>query len=93
MLDGVWKILRTKCYVLLCFSKSTNGVFTVLLGVEFLEFVFPGRTMFFSIETENQRLEMVVLHGFYQLSHEKHPGWLGYIGDYTSQLYRDYNKH
>ena len=26
------------------------------------------------------------------LSHEKNPGWLGYIGDYTTQLYRDYNK-
>ena len=23
---------------------------------------------------------------------KKHPGWLGYVGDYTSQLYRDYNK-
>ena len=22
----------------------------------------------------------------------KKPGWLGYIGDYTTQLYRDYNK-
>ena len=26
------------------------------------------------------------------VSHEKNPGWLGYIGDYTTQLYRDYNK-
>ena len=27
------------------------------------------------------------------LSHEKRaPGWLGYIGDYTTQLYWDYNK-
>ena len=26
------------------------------------------------------------------LSNEKNPGWLGYIGDYTIQLYRDYNK-
>ena len=26
------------------------------------------------------------------LSHEKNPGWLGYIGDYTTQLYRDFNK-
>ena len=26
------------------------------------------------------------------LSQEKNPGWLGYIGDYTTQLYRDYNK-
>ena len=23
---------------------------------------------------------------------KKKPGWLGYIGDYTTQLYRDYNK-
>ena len=27
------------------------------------------------------------------LSHEKSPGWLGYIGDYTTQLYRDYGKN
>ena len=26
-----------------------------------------------------------------QLSHEKNLGWLGYIGDYTTQLYRDYD--
>ena len=27
-----------------------------------------------------------------QLSNEKRaPGWLGYIGDYTTLLYRDYN--
>ena len=26
------------------------------------------------------------------MSNEKNPGWLGYIGDYTLQLYRDYNK-
>ncbi len=26
------------------------------------------------------------------LSNEKNPGWLGYIGDDTTQLYRDYNK-
>ena len=24
------------------------------------------------------------------MSNEKEPGWLGYIGDYTTQLYRDY---
>ena len=30
---------------------------------------------------------------FYQhVSHERNPGWLGYIGDYTAQLYGDYNK-
>ena len=26
------------------------------------------------------------------LSNEKNLGWLGYVGDYTTQLYRDYNK-
>ena len=26
------------------------------------------------------------------LSNEKNSGWLGYIGDYTTQLYRDFNK-
>ena len=32
---------------------------------------------------------------FLHLSNEKKPGWLGYIGDYTTQLYMlygDYNK-
>ncbi len=26
------------------------------------------------------------------MSNEKNPGWLGYMGDYTTQLYKDYNK-
>ena len=26
------------------------------------------------------------------MSNEKNPGWLGYIGDETTQLYRGYNK-
>ena len=26
------------------------------------------------------------------LSNEKNPSWLGDVGDYTTQLYRDYNK-
>ncbi len=28
----------------------------------------------------------------YDVSHEKKPGWLGFIGDYTIQLYGYYNK-
>ena len=27
-----------------------------------------------------------------EMSHEINPGLLGYMGDYTTQLYRDYNK-
>ena len=30
--------------------------------------------------------------GTTQLSYEKNLGWLGYTGDYTTQLYGDYNK-
>ena len=26
------------------------------------------------------------------MSNERNPGWLDYIGDYTTQLYRDYSK-
>ena len=33
-----------------------------------------------------------VSRGDFYMSHEKNPGWLGYIGDYTTQLYRDYNR-
>ena len=28
----------------------------------------------------------------HQLSNEKNPGWLSYIEDYTTQVYRDYYK-
>ena len=30
---------------------------------------------------------------FCHVSHEKYSGWLGYIGDYTTQLYRDLINH
>ena len=36
--------------------------------------------------------DSTVVHMFVYLSHEKNRGWLGYIGDYTTQLYRDYDK-
>ena len=32
------------------------------------------------------------IKGYQQLSNENNLGWLGYIGDYTTQLYRDYNE-
>ena len=28
----------------------------------------------------------------WHMSNEKYPGCLGFVGDYTTQLYRDYNK-
>ncbi len=30
--------------------------------------------------------------GWYKWVTKKNPGWLGYIGDYTTQSYRDFNK-
>ena len=38
------------------------------------------------------RCEGNVITESLHLSNEKNPGWLGYVGDYTTQLYRDYNK-
>ena len=35
---------------------------------------------------------MFVLLAGMPLSNEKNPGCLGYIGDYTTQLYGDYHK-
>jgi len=32
------------------------------------------------------------VYHIFQLSNEKKPGWLGYRGDYTTQLYRDYKE-
>ena len=41
-------------------------------------------------------MQKVRVQGFiwakHYVSNEKNPGCLGYIGDYTTQLYRDYNK-
>ena len=39
------------------------------------------------------RVLVVIWKSYEHLSHEKRaPGWLGFIGDYTIQLYGDYNK-
>ena len=55
-----------------------------------------NRTLVFKLSPcEDRCLELsYVSVGFtdLHLSNEKHPGWLGYIGEYTTQLYREYNK-
>ena len=39
------------------------------------------------------RKDLFTLHVDYEyMSNEKNPGCLGYKGDYTTQLYRGYNK-
>ena len=41
-----------------------------------------------------RKMSLLLLAGFSYLSSDQNPGWLGYIniGDYTTQLCRDYNK-
>ena len=43
-------------------------------------------------ETSGVLTKRSSLHNINELSNEKNLGWLGYIWDYTTQLYRDYNK-
>ena len=38
----------------------------------------------------NKYLSRGQTHG--HVSSDQNPGWLGYIGDYTSQLYTDYHR-
>ena len=46
------------------------------------------------IKDSGPRLGFEISDGYSleQVSNEKSLGWLGYIGDYTTQLYSDYNK-
>ena len=45
------------------------------------------------LEPENDAFENLLSQGIeFQVSNEKSPGWLGCIRDYTTQVYRDYNK-
>ena len=38
------------------------------------------------------QLDMILEQPKSSGGNKKNPGWLGYTGDYTTQLYRDYNK-
>ena len=48
---------------------------------------FSRNTLIFGFVTHYK-----TLYTYKYLSNEKNPGWLGYKGDYTTQLYRDYKK-
>ncbi len=49
-----------------------------------------GETMgnLYKVVGESSKMLLREVHA----SNEKNPGWLFYIRDYTTQLYRDYNK-
>ena len=56
--------------------------------------MFLGSSHTFSVSVFGC-LGPVILHvffAFHKVNNEKKPGCLGYIGDYTTQLCRDYNK-
>ena len=61
-----------------------NGLFHLLINGVFLGVKKPTDPITFDPFTSVQ--------DDIQVSNEKNPGWLGFIGDYTAQLYRDYNK-
>ena len=42
------------------------------------------------VNRSHVELAGVLYMDVWQMSHEKNPGCLGYVGDYTIQLYRDY---
>ena len=50
-----------------------------------------GNRIFFCLEKAVRRRRCFMV-AWYHVSNEKNLGWFGYIGDYTTQLYRDYNK-
>ena len=42
--------------------------------------------------TQEKPLKSMLEDALFHESHEKSPGWLGYIGNYTTQLYMDSNE-
>ncbi len=70
--------------VILFFSVGEVGVFVLLVGGEGYSFLFKGK------DTDSERGDDFSMSN--QMSIENNLGWFGYIGDYTTQLYRDYSK-
>ena len=60
------------------------------MGVHQLSVPIDVRTMWISPSFEVASFFVISIHAY--LSNEKNPGCLVYIGGYTTQLYRDYNK-
>jgi len=69
-------------------------IFGVFSGFYFAQFLGREETWEPSFSNEQRRLPAVA-HSKYveqNLSNETYPGWLGYKGDYTTQVFRDYDK-
>ena len=52
----------------------------------YVKFLPYGRSFWVKFDTHFTHKRKI------QVSNEKNPGCLGYVGDYTTQLNRDYNK-
>ena len=86
--------------------RLTNKVVVVVavavVAVVVVVPLFLQRISFFSfLISENPRFHVpgltlrclqLLYHAVAIRAMKKNLGWLGYIGDYTAQLYRDYNK-
>ena len=71
------------------FWGATPELFQVMILVD----VAPNQSEAGRLEMDVMKFPFFLGNGGFVVSHEKRaPGWLGYIGDYTTQLYRDYNK-
>ena len=66
--------------------RSADDDFSYLFDLRRLNWLFAMLRAFLSLWGTSPAASMVANLG------EKNPGCLGYIGDYTTQLHRDYNK-
>ena len=81
------------------FKDMSSNTFTckaIIFFILYINTCFNLGSKFFSMAHFAGRTRDVS-HGsngccFSHMSNEKNPGWLDYIGDYTTQLFRDYNK-
>ena len=75
-----------------CFFFVGASIFLIFRKISWLK--FGGWLVWNPRDVANIKKKTKRFRSFLKqhLSNENNPGWLGYIGDYTIQLYRDYNK-
>ena len=65
-------------------------------GVKMNKYLNPATNLvtvvFLTLDSWAKCLLQLIQPPCLHVSHEKNPGWFGYIGHYTTQVYRDYNK-
>ena len=82
IINHIYTLYHLGIYWVCVLLKGSNK------GVKQLGALHPKGTSIFPMTNVGLYLKIFKTN----MSHEKNPGWLGYIRDYTTQLYRDYNK-